>query len=183
VVYNVIGKGKSLYNTIRYTIMPVGVYRKKIKSGKRKGKFMYFRDGKLISKKSYDMSKARTSSRPKRAKSNNNKRRSYSMKRTIPHPSVTGMASGLAIASYLNAGGTTSFGGKSVQLDGVIKDVTDGELGKAFSTLSGNAIDMIGSDKGRKTLVGASLVAMAGAFARKQFPNLKLGGSKLYFRL
>ncbi len=105
------------------------------------------------------------------------------MKRTIPHPSVTGMASGLAIASYLNAGGTTSFGGKSVQLDGVIKDVTDGELGKAFSTLSGNAIDMIGSDKGRKTLVGASLVAMAGAFARKQFPNLKLGGSKLYFRL
>mgnify|MGYP005834730055 FL=1 len=105
------------------------------------------------------------------------------MKRTIPHPSVTGMASGLAIASYLNAGGTTSFGGKSVKLDGVIKDVTDGELGKAFSTLSGNAIDMIGSDTGRKTLVGASLVAMAGAFARKQFPNLKLGGSKLYFRI
>ena len=160
--------------------MPVGVYRKKNK----KGKFMYFRDGKLISKESYDRSKARTSSKPKRrAKSNNNKRRSYSMKRTIPHPSVTGMASGLAIASYLNAGGTTSFGGQSVKLDGVIKDVTDGELGKAFSTLSGNAIDMIGSDKGRKTLVGASLVAMAGAFARKQFPNLKLGGSKLYFRL
>ena len=42
---------------------------------------------------------------------------------------------------------------------------------------------MIGSDTGRKTLVSASLVAMAGAFARKQFPNLKLGGSKLYFRV
>jgi len=164
--------------------MPVGVYRKKIKSGKRKGKFMYFRDGKLISKKSYDMSKARTSSKPKRrAKSNNNKRRSYSMKRTIPHPSVTGMASGLAIASYLNAGGTDTMGGRSVQLDGVIKDVTDGELGKAFGTLSKNAINMIGSDAGRKTLVGASLVAVAGAFARSRFPQLKLGGSKLYFRL
>jgi len=67
--------------------------------------------------------------------------------------------------------------------EGVIKDVTDGQLGEAFSTLSSNAVDMIGSDAGRKTLVGASLVAMAGAFARRQFPNLKLGGSKLYFRL
>jgi hypothetical protein len=159
--------------------MPVGVYRKKTKAGR----FMYFRDGKLISKKSYDMSKARTSSRPKRAKSKSNKRRSYSMKRTIPHPSVTGMASGLAIASYLNAGGTDTMGGRSVQLDGVIKDVTDGELGKAFGTLSKNAINMIGSDAGRKTLVGASLVAVAGAFARSRFPQLKLGGSKLYFRL
>ena len=159
--------------------MPVGVYRKKNK----KGKFMYFRDGKLISKKSYDMSKARTSSRPRRAKSNKNKGAKRYMKKGIPHPSVTGMASGLAIASYLNAGGTDTFGGKSVKLDGVIKDVTDGQLGQAFSTLSGNAINMIGTDAGRKTLVGASLVAVAGAFARRQFPNLKLGGSKLYFRL
>ena len=42
---------------------------------------------------------------------------------------------------------------------------------------------MIGSDTGRKTLVTASLVALGGAVARKQWPNLKLGGSKLYFRL
>jgi hypothetical protein len=105
-------------------------------------------------------------------------------KRTIPHPSVTGMASGLAIASYLNAGKTTtgSFGRTNIT-DGVLKDITDGELGKALMTLSGNAVDMIGSDTGRKTLVGASVVAMAGAFARRQFPNLKLGGSKLYFRV
>ena len=105
------------------------------------------------------------------------------MKKGIPHPSISGMASGLAIASYLNAGGTTAFGGKSVKLDGVIKDVTDGQLGQAFTTLSKNAIDMIGTEAGRKTLVGASVVAVAGAFARSRFPNLKLGGSKLYFRL
>ena len=160
--------------------MPVGVYRKKNK----KGKFMYFRDGKLISKKSYDMSKARTSSRPRRAKSNKKNGAKKYMKKGIPHPSVTGMASGLAIASYLNAGKTVSgkFGTTSVT-DGVLKDITDGELGKALMTLSGNAVDMIGSDTGRKTLVGASVVAMAGAFARRQFPNLKLGGSKLYFRV
>jgi len=103
------------------------------------------------------------------------------MKKTIPHPSVTGMASGLAIAAYLNAGET--FNGGKFTRDGVIKDVTDGELGKAFSTLSGNAIDMIGTDAGRKTLVTAGLVALGGAFARKQFPQLKLGGSKLYFRI
>jgi hypothetical protein len=166
--------------------MPVGVYRKKTKQGR----FMYFRDGKLISKKSYDASKRSKKSRSTRkGMMRKTSRRAYTkrgnsrMKKSIPHPSVTGMASGLAIASYLNAGGTDVMGGRTVKLDGVIKDVTDGELGKAFGTLSNNAISMIGSDAGRKTLVGASLVAVAGAFARKQFPNLKLGGSKLYFRL
>ena len=166
--------------------MPVGVYRKKNK----KGRFMYFRDGKLISKKSYDASTSRRRSTRKggvrktarRAYVKKNNRRSY-MKKGIPHPSVTGMASGLTIASYLNQGGTDTAFGKSIQLDGVIKDVTDGQLGQAFSTLSGNAINMIASDSGRKTLVTAGGVAILGAFARKQWPNLKLGGSKLYFRL
>jgi len=169
--------------------MPVGVYRKKNK----KGRFMYFRDGKLISKKSYDASKRSTKSRStrkgmmrktsRRAYTKNNSR--PKMKRSIPHPSVTGMASGLAIASYLNAGKTAKdakFGSSKIT-EGVIKDVTDGELGTAFSTLSNNAINMIGSDDGRKVLIGASLIAVAGAFARSRFPQLKLGGSKLYFRL
>lgn len=106
------------------------------------------------------------------------------MKKGIPHPSVTGMASGLAIASYLNAGKTaTDRFGKSAITEGVLKDVTDGELGTAFNTLSGNAIDLIGSDKGRKVLIGSSMIALAGAFARSRFPQLKLGGSKLYFRI
>jgi len=113
----------------------------------------------------------------------NNPKRS-NMKKGIPHPSVTGMASGLAIAAYLNAGKTVtgSFGKTSVT-EGVIKDVTDGQLGMAFNTLAGNAIDMIGTNAGRKTLVTAGGIALLGAFARKQFPQLKLGGSKLYFRL
>jgi len=101
------------------------------------------------------------------------------MKKGIPHPSVTGMASGLAIASYLNAG--TAIG--KFQTEGVIKDITDGQLGQAFQTLAGNAVDMIGTDLGRKTLVTAGGIALLGAFARKQFPNLKLGGQKLFFRL
>ena len=97
------------------------------------------------------------------------------MKKTIPHPSVTGMASGLAIASYLNQGaitGTKAHGTIDIRGDGVIKDVTDGELGKAFNTLSTNAINMISSDGGRKTLITAGGIAVLGAFARKQFPQL-----------
>jgi len=112
------------------------------------------------------------------------------MKKSIPHPSVTGMASGLAIAAYLNAGTstTTETGIAGIQQittvsEGVLKDITDGQLGKAFGTLSTNAINMIASDGGRKTLVTAGGIALLGAFARKQFPQLKLGGSKLYFRL
>ena len=111
------------------------------------------------------------------------------MRKSIPHPSVTGMASGLAIAAYLNSGvETTTATGTSLGTvvtagEGVIKDVTDGQLGQAFNTLSTNAINMIGSDSGRKTLVTAGGIAILGAFARKQFPQLKLGGSKLYFRL
>jgi len=107
--------------------------------------------------------------------------------KSIPHPSITGMASGLAIAAYLNAGKTTYGGQNGFPVDtvteGVIKDITDGQLGTAFNTLSSNAINMIGSDAGRKTLVTAGLVAMLGAFARSRFPQLKLGGSKLYFRI
>ena len=151
---------------------------------------MYFRDGKLISKKSYDSSKSRKRSTRKgmvrktarRAYTRSNGRRSK-MRKSIPHPSVTGMASGLAIASYLNQGGTDSAFGQTIKLDSVIKDVTDGELGQAFQKLSSNAINMIGSDAGRKTLVGATGIALAGALARSRFPQLKLGGSKLYFRI
>ena len=167
--------------------MPVGLYRKRITKGKRKGSFMHFRNGKLISQKSYDQAKARSKPRSTRkGQVRKTARRAYvrknkprrSMKRTIPHPSVTGMASGLAIAAYLNQAKTTT-----TTIEGVIKDVTDGQLGTAFSTLSHNAINMIASDGGRKTLVTASGIAILGAFARKQFPNLKLGGSKLYFRI
>jgi len=168
--------------------MPVGLYTRKGKNGRT----MFFRNGKLISKKSYGASRSRSST--KKGQRRKTARRAYTRKapgnprrkymKAVPHPSITGMASGLAIAAYLNAGKsvTGSFGKTSVT-EGVIKDITDGQLGTAFNTLSGNAIDMIGSDAGRKTLVTASVVAMLGAFARKQFPQLKLGGSKLYFRI
>ena len=164
--------------------MPVGVYRKRTKNGR----WMYFRDGKLISKKSYDASTSRRNGKPRKATNNkkNNPKRSKYMKGT-PHPSITGMASGLAIAAYLNAGSTTLTGQNGFRVakvtEGVIKDITDGHLGTAFNTLAGKAINLSASDAGRKTLVVAGTTALLGAVARKQFPRLKLGGKSLYFTL
>ena len=149
----------------------------------KNGRMMYFSDNKLISKARYQAARSRTSATTKRSKARKPSNGVRKMKRTLPHPSVTGMASGLAIAAYLNNASTTGTTGQRMRAEGVIKDVTDGELGKAFSTLSGNAINMIASDTGRKTLVTAGSVALLGAFARRQFPQLKLGGSKLYFRI
>ena len=111
------------------------------------------------------------------------------MRKSIPHPSITGMASGLAIAAYLNQGRMTTtstgtvLGSLTTVGDSVVKDVVDGELPKAATSFANNAINLISSDAGRKTLIGASLIAVAGAAARRQWPRLKLGGSKMYFRL
>ena len=151
---------------------------------------MYFKDNKLISKARYLAARSRSSKTTKRSTARKPSKNGVKrMKKSLPHPSVTGMASGLAIAAYLNKGQTVSgtslgvSGAGDIMTDGVIKDVTDGQLGAAFSTLSTNAINMIASDTGRKTLVTAGGIAALGAFARRQFPQLKLGGSKLYFRI
>jgi len=153
----------------------------------KNGRMMYFKDNKLISKARYLSARSRTKTTRKRSTARKPTKRNgvRKMKKGLPHPSVTGMASGLAIASYLNAGRTiaTSGGRGTKVIEGVLKDVTDGELGTAFSTLSNNAINMIGTNDGRKTLVTAGGIALLGAVARRQFPQLKLGGSKLFFRL
>ena len=159
-----------------------GLYTRKGANGRR----MYFRDGKLISEKSYKASmRARKSSprktnrktaRPRR----NNTRRNKSMARyrrpAMPHPSVTGLASGLAVANYLDKG--PSAGGP-----GVVKNVIEGKFSSAFSTLSKNAINLTSTSTGKLTLSSAIVLATGGALARKYFPNVKLGGSKFYFRI
>jgi len=158
-----------------------GLPKKYAKMGFKKG-WRAFKASKRTRRTSTRKGGVRKTARRAYVRKNNPKRRN--MKKSIPHPSITGMASGLAIASYLNAGKTVtgSFGKTSIT-EGVIKDVTDGQLGVAFNTLAGNAIDMIGTDAGRRTLVTASGIAILGAFARKQFPQLKLGGSRFFFRL
>ena len=166
--------------------MPVGLYTRKGANGRR----MYFRDGKLISKKSYDMSKSRRSTRKgqrrktaRRAYTGTRSRRRNMARRrmAIPHPSVTGMAAGLSVANYLNQG--TSVGIGTLKTGGVIKDTLDGNLNSAFSSLSKNAVDLATSSGGKAVLSSAIVLATAGGLARKFFPSVKLGGTKLYFKI
>ena len=96
---------------------------------------------------------------------------------TMPHPSITGMAAGLSVAQYLNQGSALS------TKTGVITDIVGGDLQGAFQELSENAIDLATSTKGKQVLSSAIVLATAGGLARKWFPSVKLGGTKLYFKI
>ena len=166
-----------------------GLYKRK----GAKGRIMYFRDGKMISKKSYLASASRRTavrSSPRRSttrrKTTMARRRNYSRRKpAMPHPSITGMAAGLSVAQYLNSGSTvaTGMGGISAKTAGVIKDVSDGNLNQAFGTLSSNAVKLATSTAGKKVLSTSIVLATAGGLARKWFPSVKLGGNKLYFKI
>jgi len=152
---------------------------------------MYFRDGKLISKKSYDASRKRRgrSTRKgmrrktaRRAYTGNPRRKNMARRRmAIPHPSITGMAAGLSVANYLNQG--TAVGAGATLTKGVIKSTLDGNLNAAFADLSKNAVDLAMSKGGKAVLSSAIVLATAGGLARKWFPSVKLGGNKLYFKI
>ena len=99
----------------------------------------------------------------------------------MPHPSITGMAAGLSVANYLNQG--TAVGVGAITTAGVIKDTLDGKLNVAFTELSNNAVSLATSSAGKTVLTSAIVLAAAGGIARKWFPSVKLGGSKMYFRI
>lgn len=100
-------------------------------------------------------------------------------KPAMPHPSITGMASGLAIATYLNKGSTGSGG----QSPGVIKSALDSKYGSALNQVAANAMNLATTEGGRKVLTSAVAIAAAGGVIRKWFPNIRLGGQKLFFRI
>jgi len=164
-----------------------GLYTRKGASGRK----MFFRDGKLISEKSYRTSLTRRSTGPRKRnatrsspKRNNPKRRKNMAryrKPAMPHPSITGMAAGLSVANYLNQG--TAVGVGSLTTGGVIKDTLDGNLNIAFTELSKNAVNLATSTAGKTVLSSAIVLATAGGIARKWFPSVKLGGTKLYFKI
>ena len=157
-----------------------GLYKRK---GAR-GRIMYFRDGKMISKKSYLASMARRGpakrSSPRRSTRGKTmaRRRTYSRRKpAMPHPSITGMASGLSVAQYLNSGGGAQTGTT------VLKLLQKSQLSDGLQMASANAVNLAMSDTGKKVLSSAIVLAAAGGLARKWFPNIKLGGSKIYARI
>ena len=163
-----------------------GLYTRKGASGRK----MFFRDGKLISEKSYRTSLTRRSTRPRNRnatrsspKRNPRRKNMARYKRpAMPHPSVTGMAAGLSVAQYLNAGMDVGITGIVSTTPSVLKDVLDSNISSAFAKLSSNAVNLVKSADGKKVLSSAIVVATAGGLIRKWFPTTKLGGQKLYFR-
>ena len=164
-------------------IMPVGLYTRKGKNGRT----MYFRNGKLISKKSYTASRGRSrkrgpsTKRRSRRSTGNPRRKNMARYRRpmIPHPSITGMASGLAIATYLNKAST----GKGGQSPGVLGHLQSAKYEAALGQVANNAMSLATSDGGRKVLTGAVTIAAIGGVVRKWFPSIKLGGNRLYFKI
>tara|TARA_Y100000310_G_scaffold194523_1_gene194512 strand:- start:31 stop:477 length:447 start_codon:yes stop_codon:yes gene_type:complete len=129
-----------------------------------------------INKKAWRLfRRGRNKASPKRKnRANNPKRRNMARRRmAIPHPSVTGMAAGFSILDDLSGGNGAS----------VIDTALQGNLGKAVTDLGANAQRLVKTQTGRTALVQAVGIAAIGAFARKTFPDTKLGGTKFYFRI
>jgi len=108
-------------------------------------------------------------------------------RKAIPHPSITGLASGLIVATALNSGYPATDparGGEPHHRgDSVINNLMDGDFSGSLSRLSHNASELVTATGGRKTLGKAIGVALIGAGAKKFIGNPKLGFSKFYFRI
>lgn len=110
----------------------------------------------------------------KRRKSRARKRNGLNM-----HPSITGLSSGLMVASWLNSksGWTQTQPNK----DSVLGWIQEGNLEKAGARFIENGKTAF--TQGQGTMVKALVLASAGAIARKTLNNPKIGGSKFYFRI
>jgi len=97
------------------------------------------------------------------------------VRKSMPHPSITGLASGALIAKALNEGhdpGST-----------VIGALTAGNIEQAGQRFLKYAPALVTSKQGQKTLIQATGIAILGAIVRKHVPNVKLGTTRLYARL
>ena len=116
------------------------------------------------------------------ARKRNTTRRKTGMK--IPHPSITGLASGAIVALALDKGYTSHVGAWGHHAgDSVTKNLAAGQIRLATQRLLHNATELVGTTGGRKQLGTAIVMATGGAIARKWAGNPKIGGQKLFFRI
>jgi len=112
-------------------------------------------------------------------------------RKAIPHPSITGLASGLIVGNSLNAGypfhDPVKFGvGAGTPhhyTDTVIQNAMAGDFSGAFSRLSHNASELVTARGGRAHLSKAIGVAVVGAGIKKFIGSPKLGFGKWYFTI
>ena len=121
----------------------------------------------------------KTARRAFRPKNKNN--RSRKMRKSIPHPSLSGLASGALVFSWLNS--KSGWTGRTEGKESVTSWLAKGDVNKASMRFLENAKTMFKADQGLKTVGSAVVIATAGAIARKQLGNPKIGGSKIYARL
>jgi len=97
------------------------------------------------------------------------------------HPSITGLSSGLMVASWLNSksGWTGTVEGK----ESVTNWIQEGDYGKALNRFIENGKTAFKKGHGQETMVKALVLASVGAGARKFLKNPKIGGTKFYFRI
>jgi len=167
-----------------------GLPKKYAKLGFKKG----WREYKKAKRKRGVSSKARTSTRKgmvrrtsRRAykkRGNPHPKRSTMKKISIPHPSVTGLASGAVIALALDKGYAANAGTWGHHAgDSVGNYLVKGNLRGALDRLGHNASELVATSGGRKQLTTAVGMAVVGAAIRKWAGNPKLGGQKLFFRI
>lgn len=95
------------------------------------------------------------------------------------HPSISGLSSGLMVASWLNSksGWTATKEGK----ESVTNWLQKGDFNKAAARFIENGKTAF--TQGQPTMIKALGIATVGAVARKVLKNPKIGGSKFYFRI
>ena len=103
------------------------------------------------------------------------------MKKNLPHPSITGLASLAVLGSYLNSksGWTATQPGK----DSVTGWLQQGKFDQAGARLAQNLKDSVGSPDGRKAVIASIAIATGGAIIRKHVPRVKIGTQKTYLTI
>jgi len=108
-------------------------------------------------------------------------------RKSIPHPSITGLSSGLILATALNSGypaDDPARGGVPHHAsDTVISNAINGEGSRALSRLSHNARELVMVKNGRKVLGQAIGIAVVGKLIKKSIGNPRLGFGKFYFTI
>lgn len=102
----------------------------------------------------------------------------------IPHPSITGMASGLLIANTLNNGYPSEASPQGHHhADSVLDNIKVGKWDRVLNRFTHNTTELVTKAGGRKVLGEALGIAVIGAGIRKLSGNPKIGGNRLFFRI
>ena len=112
---------------------------------------------------------------------NKNNRGRRMARKTMPHPSLTGLASGAMVLSWLNS--KSGWTGRTEGKESVSSWLMKGNIDKAFNRLLENTKTLFKPGHGLPVATGAVALAVAGSIARKHIPNVKIGSSKVYARL